>query len=378
MKTLCVLGPFDRYNYGDLIFPLIIEYYFKEKYDAIEYFGILDSDLSEFGGKKTLKSSEIFSRNNYDIIVAGGQSYCAHWGYIASYLDRRLDFLRHLNNIPLVGMPILNFIGKKILNYKRDFPFTIYKLDYPNVNKIFYNSLGGISTDNSKAFLDKIRTVDYISLRDNLSYNAAKKYYPNVSLVPDSALLMSEVFPLSSLSKKYSESLVSFLDNNKRNGYIVFQVNKHKGMRNLDLIVKKLKILSNKHSCKIALCVIGYAYGHEDQTVLKKIHNMMSNDTVLFDNNSIWDIMGLIANSKFYIGTSLHGVITAMSYKKPYIGLEVEKLKDYITTWGVEPLNILRNFNNMELDLDFEGLDIKLLKAFEEQKMIVINSFNKM
>jgi len=45
--------------------------------------------------------------------------------------------------------------------------------------------------------------------------------------------------------------------------------------------------------------------------------------------------MGLIANSQCFIGSSLHGCITAMSYCKPYLGVEVSKTLNYIKDWGL-------------------------------------------
>ena len=57
--------------------------------------------------------------------------------------------------------------------------------------------------------------------------------------------------------------------------------------------------------------------------------------------------MYLIANSKAYIGTSLHGAITSMSYAVPHVGLIVEKLDAYLHTWGVEGNNFAVAFNQI-------------------------------
>jgi hypothetical protein len=61
----------------------------------------------------------------------------------------------------------------------------------------------------------------------------------------------------------------------------------------------------------------------------------MKSPFTYFDADNIWDIMYLIANSKCYIGTSLHGAITASSYCVAHVGLKVEKLGAYLATWGV-------------------------------------------
>jgi polysaccharide pyruvyl transferase WcaK-like protein len=59
--------------------------------------------------------------------------------------------------------------------------------------------------------------------------------------------------------------------------------------------------------------------------------------------------MYLISNSKIFIGTSLHGIITAMSYMVPYIGVfkENRKIDEYLKTWGIDGLN----YSHSELEL---------------------------
>lgn len=58
MKSINIIGAFDRYNYGDLLFPIIIEEYIK-KYNCelikkykLEYYALVQSDLSKVGGKR--------------------------------------------------------------------------------------------------------------------------------------------------------------------------------------------------------------------------------------------------------------------------------------------------------------------------------------
>ena len=54
MDELLILGPHDRYNYGDLLFPYIIEYEIGNKFDSIIYLSTTEADLSDVGGRKCL------------------------------------------------------------------------------------------------------------------------------------------------------------------------------------------------------------------------------------------------------------------------------------------------------------------------------------
>ena len=56
----------------------------------------------------------------------------------------------------------------------------------------------------------------------------------------------------------------------------------------------------------------------------------------------------LIAFSKLYIGNSLHGIITAMSYNLPYVGLNStqQKIVRYLDAWGINELNKMQEVDN--------------------------------
>ena len=82
---------------------------------------------------------------------------------------------------------------------------------------------------------------------------------------------------------------------------------------------------------------------HDDHEALKAVQAKLRCPSVYFDA----DIMYLIANAKAYIGTSLHGAITSMSYAVPHVGLVVEKLDAYLATWGVEGNNYAVPFDQI-------------------------------
>jgi len=50
----------------------------------------------------------------------------------------------------------------------------------------------------------------------------------------------------------------------------------------------------------------------------------------------IWEIMALIARSSLYVGTSLHGYITAFAFGIPRLGLgKIKKLTGFRDTWDL-------------------------------------------
>lgn len=392
-KRLIVLGPYDRYNYGDLLFPYIIEAELGKNYSSISYYSLVTSDLSLFGGKKTLPVKYLYDNNfeeKCDLIIAGGESLYCTWetlyGYISPWFSgsniswriiRKLLGQRHY-------VKTRDKIAKMVLSGRTILPFCVYKNDFTNIEKVFYNSVGCSYNQglNSKKKIDiqkKIMNVDYFSVRDNQSKINNLKLNIDSYLTPDSAILMSKHFPIDQLKNMTSSCVLNYVEEHTK--YIFFQVNKDLGQKYLDIIIKQLEELSNKTSLRICLCPIGLAQGHLDQIALLKISNKILAQHQLFKNVTIWDIMYLIAKSSLYVGTSLHGTITAMSYKIPYIGLYVPKLNNYLQTWAVEELNHTVNFNEISktglLALNIErikfekNLEIQLHKAEESFKKMV-------
>ena len=95
-KKLYVLAPNDRFNYGDLIFPHILNYYFKEKFDEIIFCSTSFSDLSTRGGIPTVNFRVLYRTKEQDnnfLVVAGGDSLCIKWDMIISFIDIKYNYL---------------------------------------------------------------------------------------------------------------------------------------------------------------------------------------------------------------------------------------------------------------------------------------------
>lgn len=384
MRKLCVIGPYDRYNYGDLLFAYIIEYAFSDTYESIEFYSTSKSKMSIYGGKDTLSSKDIlkFDKDTYDIIVAGGESIGVTWGTLASFNNQIYSHLRkYIIRIPHYNRYIDNYIGKILFQGHSYSPLLVTHKDFPKAKNIFYNSLGGGLNQihkNNKSFQANIKNIDYIAIRDTDSLNQFKYINKKVNLIPDTAIIMSEIFSKKDLSCKSSLFVNEFINTSK---YFVFQINKSMGEKYLNECIELLNEICKKTSLKVALCTIGYAYLHEDFIPLRKIQKELRYPNVLFDNNNIWEIMNIISNSKFYIGTSLHGVITAMSFKKPYWGLLIHKIDAYLKDWGIKGLNKAFQINEVKdsiFNIDFSIVKEELFDNYNMQKELVIKSFNTM
>lgn len=392
MNTVLIIGAFDRYNYGDLLFPLIIENQLNtyNKDYKFEYFGLVKSDLSNVGGKPTLDIKQFYDRcrngnGKVNVILAGGESVAVKWGSLISAIDgdSKIDFIKLASKY--LGS-IVNFdkYGVRFLGYHSPFPFHVNKSDFPKVNKVILNSLGGsrVSTkilSDFRELKEALAGADYFSVRDRVTLKNLSQNGIEAKLFPDSAILMSEFYPLTWLRDQTTEKVRSYVDRYSAE-YVFFQFGKRisKGMHKQ--IAEKISKIHDKYNVKVCLCPIGKALAHEDDIALVEIAKHLSVPYELFDDINIWDIMYLIASSKTYVGTSLHGAITAMSYGVPYVGLKGAKVNSYLSTWGVEGINKTFDFDEMDLGFAIAQQVGKstLFNSKEQQLLEIRKSFDNM
>lgn len=395
MKKLHVLAPSDRFNYGDLLFPFMLKYCLEDKYDSIDYYSTTRSDLSRIKSLPTKGPDDLNNMDEEDenvLIVAGGESFLAGWGSISSFVKPYMGVIAKsmaLRLIKKISIPfahsLYNYIGRKSVVGKTMFPFCIGAHEIAGLNRVYYNSLGGcnvpdflIGSEKTKKIL---HSVSCISVRDKYTHEICNKHGINSKLVPDSAIIMSDVFSEDFFDENVSDSVRKFA---KSEEYVYFQINKELGLKHIECIVKKLEAVHEQTGKLICLCPIGLALRHEDNFALKKIYDKLSCPKKYFSSPNLFDIMYLIANSGIYIGSSLHGMITAMSFEKPYLGLLIPKLKCYLETWETNydmtftnDISQVDTHVNAILERDLEHKEQNLVHL-QDLKAKVYDSINKM
>lgn len=345
-KKLYLLSPSDRFNYGDMLFTYILQYYLKSSVDEIINCSTSESDLSDKGGIPTQDINKIFeddSINDKYLIIAGGECLFTTWPVILSFTSedvmKKVNRINHLPRIPFLYrtyITYLNFFVKRKFLIPCKYPFTIGLNELPNYKAIIYNSVGSVNLAYRKDVLNKrsckeiLESSSYISVRDRGTLVGIKKMGISSNLVPDSAILMSNIFNDDFLLKKISINNLCL-----HNKYIFFQINELSLLGNENYISNILTRIYQKYSLHYVLCPIGTALGHSDDIALAAISNLLPSQcyNIIFNPN-IWDIMYLIKNSCLYIGTSLHGAITAMSFSVPFVTHGKIKLKQYMKDWG--------------------------------------------
>lgn len=345
MKRVVVVGAFDRYNYGDNLMPILFELFLKEFYPAffkryeLVFSALTDSDLSKYKAKKTVAMSDVFGGSLDDVeavISIGGEVLCASSSTL---------FL-HMNH-PEKLMGRISFLKEKRLSFLADlFCRNFYRLpwEYPYVPKritgsmkVAYNTVGGgVSRRRLGTYIHTVRSrlssADYLSVRDTRTENSLARFCtPDV--FPDSAITMAYFVGDQFLEKESSPKVNELCKEN----YICFQAAPKKVGTSAREVVDVLRKIARSRDLGVKLCPIGYASGHDDIDFLREVQRISGGEFDLVEDLNIWEIMAVIRNAELFTGTSLHGVITALSFSVPYIGLNrrVGKLDKFLSDWGV-------------------------------------------
>lgn len=346
-KKLYLLSPSDRFNYGDMIFPYILQYYLGDVVSEIVNCSSTLSDLSDKGGMPTLAFDELYKADAQDdnyLIVAGGESLFTTWPVILSFIYKdvaeKVGRIEKLPRIPFLYRAYQTYIRYYVSKHyatKSSFPFTIGLSEIPNFKAIMYNSVGAVCLSENKDIIKSrkcksiLKSSAYVSVRDTRTSAALKEMEVKHQVCPDSAILMSEIFSDAFLESHKSIDCMPY----RKSKYAFFQINMLSAQGNEHYFGEMLGDIYRKYNVNFVFCPIGTALRHSDDVALKAVAKYMPEESYSFVNSpNLWDIMYLIKNSRLYIGTSLHGAITALSYRVPVVTHGKKKVEQYLTNWG--------------------------------------------
>ncbi|MCH7396516.1 polysaccharide pyruvyl transferase family protein [Belliella sp. DSM 107340] len=365
-KVINVIGAFDRYNYGDLLFPIILRNELGESYNY-KFYSIRNYNYEGYGGVRTksiirLLFKLLFKRNQ-TVIIAGGHVIGAGWLilFFHNWKAFRMFFEPKYRKKYDV---YFNSIFNKI--FRSRYPYVI-SLPLQRNNQIIYSSVGGTvySLGRKSELIKNLFGVDLFSVRSSRLYEFGVENNINSKLVPDSAMLISNYF-----KKSLAEN------------YLVFQCH-NLSSEIIDVLAEQLFIIANRNvKKKIILLPIGYANGHEDFIALQKLksHDILCDmqNVVYRKEMSVFGIIKIISGAECFIGTSLHGIITSFTYNVPYLCISSSyKLKEYIKDWD------LNNLDKNPFDFKFiefydRGPCQMVVDEVKRQKALILDNFHEM
>lgn len=272
-----IFGTFDVDNYGDLLFPIVSAWRLNETIVACSP----TSNVPSFSrDPNILYLSVIESMAHFPraILIGGGNILHFRVSNVKPYFGRWFSYAS-LQVVPFLlkkyyGVPVC-YNAPSICSTKR---LSIWRFLFG----YFFNH------------------ADYLGFRDCKSVEFARFLTKKaVYCTPDTAFDLCRVWP----------RLESIRPISKR--YFVVHVNERYG-GSAECVAMSLDKITDDLGIAVVLLPIGPCHG--DIKYAEKVASLMSNEVHLVRQLDVYLFAQYIANSEMYLGSSMHGFISALSY----------------------------------------------------------------
>lgn len=321
-----MFGAFDRHNFGDLLFPHIAAALTPAKETL--FTGLAQRDLRPDGGHEVEALAQVAERygdSPVNIIHVGGELLtCDTWQAAVMLLpsSQAQETIIRLVDQPQARMEwARGMLGSSSLA-----PYTVSPGLFPRA-AVVYNGVGGVDLDDldpavRAEVVCKLKAADFVTVRDRRTQALLVAEGISVCLIPDPAVMVAELFGTRICERLRSGEVAQILQAFP-NGYIAVQFSTDFGDdATLARIAAQLDRIAIATGYGVAFFRAGAAPWHDDMHCYERVAARMRVPSVkVFQSLNLWDICALIAGSRVYCGSSLHGRIVAMAFALPRVNL---------------------------------------------------------
>jgi len=334
-----LFGAFDRHNFGDLLFPHLLEALLPGR--AFETCGLAERDLRAFGGHRV---TPLLGRPSCLIHAGGELLTCAAWQAAVMLLDPAVaaDLIARYDADPAAAAVwAVSQIGTA-----RSLPYVVGREVLAPGGRLIFNAVGGVEwallpaaqREEAKAAL---RAADWLSVRDHVTQAALRAEGIDAPLCPDPAVMVAECFG-ELVSRHQQRDAVKAMREAFPQGYLACQFSADfADDASLDALAQGLSGVVSATGLGVALFCAGTAPWHDDPALFERLrHRLPSGTAHCFDSLQLWDICALIAASRGVVASSLHGRLVALAYGLPRVSLALPqqetrpgKVAAFAETW---------------------------------------------
>ncbi|NNM81487.1 MAG: polysaccharide pyruvyl transferase family protein [Burkholderiales bacterium] len=335
-----LFGAFDRHNLGDLLIAEVVASMLNH---PCIFAGLVERDMTPFGGHMVTGISSLAFEpdSSTRLFQCGGEILtCSNSDAAIMLLDeeeakRAAAWLEHH---PEAGTEF----SRSICGCDSLAPYVLSKRNFREETRLIFHAAGGADLDLAETALReevyaKLSFADYVSVRDHVTQEHLRKAGIFSRLTPDPAVMTKELFADRIHFAEFDEIMEKF-----PGGYLSIQFSADFGDdRTLDILARELDLISRSTGLGIVLFRAGAAPWHDDPACYRRLCSKMKPAPMIFEILDIWKICGLIARSRLFCGSSLHGRIIANSFLIPAISLvrqeSPKKIGAYFETWEGKP-----------------------------------------
>lgn len=297
MAAVAHFGTFDVANYGDLLFPLILERRLRDLDLSVIHVSprggppvwrdclptIAPADLREFEGSLAA------------VIVGGGHIIHTSPSLIEAYDLEGLDSILAYPNV---------WLAPAATALRHDVP---YLWNAPGAPQDFSPTSGRL-VEWATSFADVLAVRDRISRSRLLDAGVTRP----VRIIPDTALEVSRLWPAEAIDAAHAEAFQTRGREAPARTAAVHLNPRYAG-GNPQLLAQRLDRIAQSLDATMVLLALGPCHG--DAELQRSVGRLMASRPLVIDQpQSLLEMTACIARSELYLGSSLHGMIAACSF----------------------------------------------------------------
>lgn len=344
--SIILFGAFDRHNFGDLLFPHVAAALLSDQ--NLVFAGLANRDLRPYGGHAVRALASLaadWGQRTATLMHVGGEILgCSAWqaAVMLSTPEEARDAIAYLEARPQAKAQwVHSIVGSTALA-----PYTLSRTLFPNLTRVVYNAVGGADLNACDPAMRaevvaNLRAADDVSVRDQQTRRLLAGAGIRARLMPDPAVMVADLFA-ARIRQRAQEGEVARMLRAFPQGYLAVQFSADFGDdATLAHIAAQLDQVAGTSGCGVVLFRAAAAPWHDDLACYQRAAARMHAPSVaIFESLNLWDICALIAHSRAYCGSSLHGRIVAMAFALPRINLrhpaataQPGKQEAYAATW---------------------------------------------
>ena len=326
-RSTILFGACDRHNFGDLLFPHIAAALLPDAHLVTA--GLASRDLRPYGGHEVRALAQLVAERGQRpsaLIHVGGEILtCSAWqaAVMLAPPEQVQHTIAYLDARPQAKTQwVRSMVGSSALA-----PYTLSRQRFPCVTRVIYNAVGGVALTGSDPalraeVLANLTAADDVSVRDSQTLAQLAGAGIQARLVPDPAVMVAELFG-ARIGQRAQDGGVARILSAFPQGYLAVQFSADFGDdATLTHIATQLDHAAGASGYGVVFFRAGAAPWHDDLDGFQRVAARMRSPSVrVFESLDVWDICALIANSRGYCGSSLHGRIVAMAFALPRINV---------------------------------------------------------
>jgi polysaccharide pyruvyl transferase WcaK-like protein len=290
-------GTFDVENYGDLLFPLVLERRLSDVCDDFVHVSPVGSApvwqdcVPAIGFEEFLREAP-----EVDGLVIGG-------GQILRASPTPLEIYDRGGVAPFVAYPSL-WLGAAYIAARDDLPLC---WNAPGVPAPFDSAAARfVRWTGSVTELASVRDLESRRLLERAGVEVQMR------IVPDTAVEVSRLWKEEEISSAYEDAF-AHRRRDVPERTLAFHVNARLAGEDVSVVAGHIDSICGKLEATPVLLAIGPSHG--DVETQRAVAGEMCSDPLLVDRpRSLREVAACIARSELYVGSSLHGMITSCSF----------------------------------------------------------------